>query len=251
MWDRLISNWNQPQLLSLIVTVLVIIIFTLIVFFKLKKLKASEAPKGIVLISESFVSFFDNTFDDVMLNKLSKSRLYIFTLGVFLLIGNLVAIFGLEPIATSYSVPLTLGLATFIGIYVVGLIYNKLRFFIKFLKNPIDIIGQFTPLISISFRIYGNIIGGSTIVALIYFLAGYLWTLIPGLNNHEWFFFAPFVTPFLHLYFDLFGAVIQAYVFAMLTAAYWTNEIPVEEAEKTNKKRFKFLTLKKVKQTVY
>ncbi|TNK90607.1 F0F1 ATP synthase subunit A, partial [Mycoplasmopsis pullorum] len=104
-------------------------------------------------------------------------------------------------------------------------------------KNPIDFIGQFSPLISISFRIFGNIIGGSTIMYLIYYLLGYVWQ-ITFHTSTPFHFFAPVITPLLHLYFDVFGAFIQAYVFTILTIIYWINEVEEEtpKAKKTNKK---------------
>lgn len=246
---RIIANWNQPQLLSLFVTVLVILIFSLVVFFKLKKLKANQAPKGVVLVAEAYINFFDTTYDDATEGNLPKTKFYLLTLGTFLLVGNLVSIIGLEPIVTSYSIPLTLGLSTFIGIYVVGLTYKKLRFFKKYI-NPVEIVGQFAPLISISFRIYGNIIGGGTIVTLIYYAVGWIWTQIPGLQNHEWFFFAPFLTPLIHLYFDIFGAFIQAYVFTLLTAVYWVGELP-EDYESTKKPKKLQTKATKINQSVY
>ncbi|TNK83879.1 F0F1 ATP synthase subunit A [Mycoplasmopsis pullorum] len=230
------ENWNQPQLLSLVVTVIIIFIISLIVFIKAQQQKANKAPQGTILVVEGYINIFDNTFEDATEGKLKKSRMYLFTLVTFLLVGNLVVILGFEPIATSYSVTFTLGLSTFIGIYVVALIYQKWRIIKKY-KNPIDFIGQFSPLISISFRIFGNIIGGSTIMYLIYYLLGYVWQGIFHTST-PFYFFAPVITPLLHLYFDVFGAFIQAYVFTILTIIYWINEVEEEtpKAKKTDKK---------------
>ncbi|TNK87839.1 F0F1 ATP synthase subunit A [Mycoplasmopsis pullorum] len=230
------ENWNQPQLLSLVVTIIIIFIISLIVFIKSQQQKANKAPQGTILVVEGYINIFDNTFEDATEGKLKKSRMYLFTLVTFLLVGNLVVILGFEPIATSYSVTFTLGLSTFIGIYVVALIYQKWRIIKKY-KNPIDFIGQFSPLISISFRIFGNIIGGSTIMYLIYYLLGYVWQ-ITFHTSTPFHFFAPVITPLLHLYFDVFGAFIQAYVFTILTIIYRINEVEEEtpKAKKTNKK---------------
>ncbi|APJ38242.1 F0F1 ATP synthase subunit A [Mycoplasmopsis pullorum] len=230
------ENWNQPQLLSLVVTVIIIFIISLIVFIKAQQQKANKAPQGTILVVEGYINIFDNTFEDATEGKLKKSRMYLFTLVTFLLVGNLVVILGFEPIATSYSVTFTLGLSTFIGIYVVALIYQKWRIIKKY-KNPIDFIGQFSPLISISFRIFGNIIGGSTIMYLIYYLLGYVWQ-VTFHTSTPFYFFAPVITPLLHLYFDVFGAFIQAYVFTILTIIYWINEVEEEtpKAKKTDKK---------------
>lgn len=230
------NTWNQPQLLSLFVTVLVCIIISLVVYFKVKKVKPDQAPKGVALIAEAYVKGIDSQYENTAGEKLPKAKVYIFTLGTFLFIGNWVVILGLEPVVTSYSVTLTLGLSTFLGIYVVKIVYQKWHM-LKNYMNPMNIIGDFSPLISISFRIYGNIIGGATLMFLIYSVCGYVWTLIPGMSNHEWYFFAPFITPLLHLYFDLFGGLIQAYVFSLLTTIYWVSEaVTPEKKTRKNKK---------------
>lgn len=46
-------------------------------------------------------------------------------------------------------------------------------FFKKF-ANPVELIGQFAPLISLSFRLFGNMIGGATLMYLIYAVTGFI-----------------------------------------------------------------------------
>lgn len=231
-----LGNWNQPQLLSLIVTVLICIVISLIIFIKIKiASRPDKAPSGFLIIIESYINFVDNQFDEATNGTIKKTRIYIFGLTTFLLIGNLLGPIGIEPIATSYSVPLTLGLITWLGIFVVGFIYQKFRFLKRYL-NPVEVIGQFAPLISISFRMFGNIVGGGAIIFMLYYFTGYLWHLIPGQADHRWFFFAPLFAPALHLYFDIFDALIQTLVFATLTVIYWAKEAEVSTKPKKNKK---------------
>ncbi|SJZ43007.1 F0F1 ATP synthase subunit A [Mycoplasmopsis verecunda] len=236
--------WNQPQLLSLLVTVLVILIISIVVYIKVSKVKENEAPKGIAQIAEAYVGMIDNTFEDTTGgDKVQKSRLYIFTLATFILIGNLTAVFGLEPIVTSYSVPFTLAIASWLGIFIVGAIYQRTKYLKSFL-NPLDLPGKVSPLVSLSFRIYGNVIGGTTVIFLVYSLFGYFWTKIPGIgaNNHEWYFLAMVISPVLHFYFDIFGSTLQAYIFTLLTTVYWVVEASTPEkstdlSNKTDKKK--------------
>ncbi|WP_029513422.1 F0F1 ATP synthase subunit A [Mycoplasmopsis primatum] len=225
------ADWNQKQLLSLIILVLICLVFSLVVYFKVKKeAKKDKAPSGFLFVMEGYVNFIDKTYDENTQGKIPKSRFYIFGLANFLLIGNLLGLLGLEPIATSYSITLTLGLISWLGIYVTGLIYQKWRFFKNKYSNPIEIIGQFSPLISISFRVFGNIIGGSTIMLMIYSFFGWLWSLmIP--SSQPWPLLGLVITPFLHLYFDLFSAFIQTLVFCSLTSIWWAQEADVESVE--------------------
>ncbi|MBR2849003.1 MAG: F0F1 ATP synthase subunit A, partial [Mycoplasmataceae bacterium] len=128
----------------------------------------------------------------------------------------------LKTVVGTYSVSLALGLITWIGIYVFGIIYQKLSFFKKFL-NPIELVSQFSPLISISFRIFGNITGGSIIMYIIYYATGQLFEYIPVIGQVN--LLGMIIAPWFQMYFDIFGALIQAYIFALLTGIYWSQEV--------------------------
>ncbi|CCP24041.1 F0F1 ATP synthase subunit A [Mycoplasmopsis cynos] len=226
-------NWKQPQLISLIITVLIIFIFSITIYLKVRKTKANKASKGIVQIAEAYVGMVEANFESVAgPTKIKPAKIYIFTLGTFLLVGNLVVLFGFEPIVTSYSVPFTLAIFTWFGVMLVGTIYEKLKFYRKLLI-PTELIGKLSIIVSLSLRIYGNIIGGSAILASVYLFAGFMWQLAFSVpSTQSWYFFGLIITPFLHFYFDLFGSVIQALVFSLLTTVYW-----VMEAESTKKKK--------------
>lgn len=230
------STILQPQIFGLMVTVLILVVFSIVVYRKVKKQEINKAPEGILLFAEQYVKGFDNMFQESTEGKIQKPTPYIFTLLSFLLVGNLMGLFGLEGPSESYSVTLTLGLITWIGIYVVGITYQKLKFFKKFL-NPVELIGQFSPLISISFRIFGNMIGGSTIMFLLYHVTGWIWSEIPVIGEVN--LLGPIITPIFHAYFDLFDGLIQALVFTMLTIIYWTLEAEVPEPKKEKVKKIK------------
>lgn len=214
--------WWQPQLLTLIYITLVLTIIALVVYFKVKKVQPNEAPKGIAFLAEQYVGIFDNEFYGISSGKIDRVGPYIFTLVSFLIVGNTAGLIALEPVVTSYSVSLTLGLITWIGIYVFGILHQKIYFFKKYL-NPIELFGQFSPLISISFRIFGNILGGAILMYMIYVVTGTLWSKIPIIGDVN--LLALVVAPWFHLYFDIFGAMVQSYVFALLTTIYWSQEV--------------------------
>ncbi|HUW60979.1 MAG TPA: FoF1 ATP synthase subunit a [Candidatus Bathyarchaeia archaeon] len=68
---------------------------------------------------------------------------------------------------------------------------------------PIHVIGEVSRMLSISFRLFGNILGGATIIAVIFLL-------VRGL----------FVPLIMDSFFLAFEAAVQAYVFSMLTLVY-------------------------------
>ncbi len=223
------STVLQPQLISLILITILLVVISVIVYVKVNKVKPNKAPEGIAFMAEQYVMGVDSLFKSVTgEDKLQPVAPYIFTLLTFLMVGNLFGLIGFEPPSTSYSVTLTLGLVTWIGIYVVGILYQKWRFFKKFI-NPLEIIGQFTPLISISFRLFGNMIGGSTIMFLIYHVTGVLWANIPYLGEVN--LLGSLIAPPLHFYFDIFDGIIQGFVFTLLTTVYWSLEASDEAPE--------------------
>ncbi|MFQ6847409.1 MAG: F0F1 ATP synthase subunit A [Clostridium perfringens] len=84
---------------------------------------------------------------------------------------------------------------------------------------PLNIIGESEAYI-LSFRPFGNILGGAVIMALLYQFLGWLSTLIPGISIP----IGQLVIPVpLHLYFDLFAGVLQAFIFIMLTMVFVGN----------------------------
>lgn len=228
--------WNQPQLISLIYTCLVLLILSLVIFFKVKKQKVDEAPKGIVFIAEQYVGVFNREFKSISNGYVDRVGPYIFTIFSFLLVGNTASLVGLEPVVSSFSVPLVLGLIAWIGIYIFGIIHQRIHFFKQFL-NPVNLISQFAPLISISFRIYGNILGGSILMFFIYATTGMLWSYIPVIGSIN--LLGMIIAPWFHMYFDLFESSIQAFVFALLTTIYWSQEVEAGEEIKKEKKEKK------------
>lgn len=217
--------WWQPQLVTLIYITVVLVVLAIVVYFKVQKVKPDQAPKGIAFLAEQYVGLFDREFYSLSAGKIDRVGPYIFTLVSFLIVGNTAGLIALEPVVTSYSVALTLGLITWIGIYVFGILYQKLRFFKQYL-NPIELVGQFSPLVSISFRIFGNILGGSILMHLIYLFVGWIWGFIPVIGQVN--LLAMVIAPWFHIYFDLFGALVQSYVFALLTCIYWSQQVEAE-----------------------
>lgn len=69
---------------------------------------------------------------------------------------------------------------------------------------PLNIIGEMAKIVSISFRLFGNIIGGGIIIVVVSSLV---------------YFFSP-LSVFLDLFFVFFVGTVQAFVFTMLTLTY-------------------------------
>jgi F-type H+-transporting ATPase subunit a len=143
---------------------------------------------------------------------------YIFTLALYLPVANLLGLIGLAPPTSDYNVTLTLALITFVMTQYYGLRTNGLGGYVKgyfeplpFLV-PLNIVGELSNPISLSFRLFGNILSGGIIMGLVYSALNWL---------------APIAAP-LHLYFDVFAGLIQTFIFIMLTMVFVGGNMPEE-----------------------
>ncbi len=126
-----------------------------------------------------------------------------------------------EP-TTDLTLPATLALIFVVVIgHGSGIRYNGLRGYLKEYFSPggligigmfpLNVVGKIAELISLSFRIFGNIFGGAIIMSV-----------VSGLLSF-------FVVPIgMYGYFSVFAGTIQAFVFTMLATTY----ISMEAAEK-------------------
>ena len=76
----------------------------------------------------------------------------------------------------------------------------------------INIISELATPISLSFRLFGNILGGMIIMTMIYSALGSI--------------FQFFVPAFAHMYFDVFAGVLQTVIFCMLSQLFIKDKIP-------------------------
>lgn len=154
---------------------------------------------------------------------------FVFTLFLFILIGNLLGVFPYFFTFTSHiAVTLALTLAVVIMTTLVGLIIHRLHFFSYFVPQgvpkallpllvPIEVLSYLSRVISLSVRLFANMMAGHVMLevfgAFVIMLgsAGLLGLLPAGL--------ALGVNTIL-IGFELLVAVLQAYVFAILTCIY-------------------------------
>lgn len=200
---------------SLIIISVVLIVLACIVNKKVTKMSEDETPGMLVNIFEMAVEAVDNMVHGTMGKNDKRFRNYIATVMVFALLCNISGIFGLRPPTADYGVTLAMGLITFFMIHYNGIKANGATHFTSLFKpillSPINIIGEIAVPLSLSLRLFGNVLSGTVMMGLIYgLLAPPITTGIPAL---------------LHVYFDIFSGCIQAYVFCMLTMVYITDKI--------------------------
>jgi len=208
--------WITTTHVCLLIVMLILIIFAVIVNRCLAK--AKEEPEGIQNVAEMIVEMLDGMVDKSMGKAAPKFYNYIGTIFIFILFSNISGLLGLRPPTADYGVTLPLGILTFILIHFNTWTHNKPKDIWKDKCSPlppwlpiwlpINIISDVAVPISLSLRLFANVLSGTVMMALVYGLLGWIATGWPAA---------------LHVYFDLFSGAIQTYVFCMLTMTYVSN----------------------------
>lgn len=188
----------------------------------LKKVPTSKVQIMLEFVIVTIANLVRDTMSEEVAKKMPNMVPYIGSLFFFFVCSNLTPLIGLRSPTTDLDTTLAWALTTVAMIYVSGVKYNGIGYFKHLfepspLMFPLHLIGEFARPVSLSFRPFGNILGGSIIMVLFYQLLGYVSTLISGLEIP----FAQFLIPVpLHLYFDIFAGILQAFIFIMLTMAF-------------------------------
>ncbi|MBW1720854.1 MAG: F0F1 ATP synthase subunit A [Deltaproteobacteria bacterium] len=193
-----------------------IVMGALILFGFLAARKADFLPNPFQVVAEMLINAFYDLSKDALGEKLAKKFFpMICTLFMFLLLCNWLGIIPkLSEPTKDLNTPLGLGILGFFiahysGIKVKGFKeYSKEYFQPIFFMAPLNVIGELAKVVSISFRLYGNIMGGSIIILVVSSLVYQL--VLP---------------PVLVLFFGLFVGSIQAFVFTMLTLVYISLQV--------------------------
>ena len=193
-----------------------IVFFVLIVFGFATTWKRDLLPKPMQVLGELIISQLYELTEDALGQEKSKTYApLICALFMFLLLSNWIGIVPhLEEPTKDLNTPLSLGimgfvLAHFAGIKTKGFKeYSKEYFQPIFFMMPLNVIGELAKVVSISFRLFGNIMGGSIIILVVSHLT-----------------YSIVLPPLLNAFFGLFVGAIQAFVFTMLTLVYISVQV--------------------------
>ncbi|MFA9464811.1 MAG: F0F1 ATP synthase subunit A [Velocimicrobium sp.] len=203
--------------ISLLILLLIIFIFCIIVNRAIKSADPNKVPGPFLNAVETVVETIDKLVVTNMGEKYGpRFANYIGTLMVFLLLSNISGLFGLRPPTADFGVTFPLALITWVMIQYNGFKYQKMGkikglFEPFFLFFPINLISEFSTPVSMSLRLFGNILSGTVMLTLVY-------NLLPKVATLIW-------PAALHAYLDLFAGAIQTFVFAMLTMVFVANAI--------------------------
>lgn len=207
---------------------LIMAVLTLASWLLTRNLKLVPETKRQVMLEFVYIKFKDlveQTMGTEFVKRVPQIVPYLGSLFLFFILSNWAGLIGLRSPTTDLNTTLAWALITVFMIYYMGVKFQGLNYFSSFIEPtplmlPLNIISEFARPISLSFRPFGNILGGTIIMALLYKFLAFISGLLPGPNLK----IGQFIIPIpLHLYFDLFSGTLQAFIFVVLTMVFIGN----------------------------
>jgi F-type H+-transporting ATPase subunit a len=193
-----------------------IVIALLILFGFYSSRNRGIRPGSFQVVGELIVSkLYSLTEDALDKEKAKKYAPLITALFMFLLLCNWIGMVPhMHEPTKDLNTPLSLGIMGFFIAHYAGIKSKGIKAYLKeycepiFIMAPLNIIGEMSKIVSISFRLFGNIMGGSIIILVVSYL---VYSLV--------------LPPLLIAFFGIFVGAIQAFVFTMLTVVYISVQV--------------------------
>lgn len=180
------------------------------------------ATRGISLVPQKLQNLFEmiiSGIEEFMVTVTGEEGRWLLplaaTLFLFIAASNLIGLVpGFFPPTASLNTTLACALIVVVFTHVIGVKYHGAKYIKHFLGPvwwmipiifPIEIIGHLARILSLAFRLFGNMMGHELVLAILFMLAGA--------------FFAPL--PIMAL--GIFVALVQAFVFFLLSIMYFTG----------------------------
>ena len=208
--------WISDTTVGAWIITALLLLFGYIASRKLKNVSESDTPGLFQSGLEIAMEALENMARGTLGANGRRFVNYIGTIFLFILLCNLSGLLGLRAPTADFGVTFLLGLFTFCivnyqGIKNRGFGHVTSLFQPIPLLFPINLIGEIANPISISLRLFANLLSGVIIMGLWY-------------GMMPW--FAKIAVPAaLHAYCDLFSGAIQTYVFCMLTMVYINDKM--------------------------
>jgi len=206
----------------LFVSHILLVAVIVLVLAKVSTSKMQLVPSGMQNIMEAYLEGIIAMGKDVIGEDLAKKYLpLVATIGLMVLVANVIGIIpGFESPSGNLNMTLALALIVFVyynfeGIRVNGVIHYFAHFMgpLKILAPlmfPIEIVSHLSRIISLSFRLFGNIKGDDLFLAVILMLA-------------------PWVAPLPAYALLAFSAILQTFIFMILTYVYLAGAVLISE----------------------
>ncbi len=217
---------NEQVIPDFIVMAVLIVVLLAVVAVLLRSRLSVERPGPTQILLEDLVGGLNGMLDDYIGPKGRRYLSLVGSIGLFILVGNLI---GLVPgfMAPTSNINVTLGCAITVFVYyhVQGVkeqgIVGYLRHFaappgapiwIAPIYFPIEIISHLSRILSLSVRLFGNIFGEELVILILFSIV-------------------PFLVPLPMMLLGIITGTLQAFIFVMLTIIYLQGAVAVEHED--------------------
>jgi F-type H+-transporting ATPase subunit a len=177
--------------------------------------RISLVPKGAQNVFELVVSGLEEFMVEVTGEEGRAFFPYIASVFLFIMFCNLIGLIpGFYSPTANVDTTLSLALCSFIYTHYLGIKYHGAKY-IKHFLGPIpalaplffiiELVGHFARVLSLTLRLFGNIMGEDLVLTILLFLAGM------------------FLAPLPMMFLAVFTSVVQAFVFTLLSMMYFAG----------------------------
>ena len=236
LYDKFGNILGNPITQTTVSLLVVTVILTVIAVIAGRNL--TKRPGKLQVVTEKLITMLYGMVRDTMGEHNLKFAPYIGTLFLSSIMGTLI---GMTQVFRSTTADLSVTAAW--ALVTTGMVwYNNIKNFgfkawLKGFTEPIvvmtpmNVVSEIANPISMAFRHFGNVAGGSVLTALIYgALAGLTHAVFSWLPETVLAIFPTFfqigIPAVLSIYFDLFSGFVQALVFSLLTMVYVGGACP-------------------------
>ncbi|WP_146346930.1 F0F1 ATP synthase subunit A [Phaeobacter marinintestinus] len=200
--------WDIPINATIFYTWIVMAVLSVGAILITRNLRPDVPPNRWRTTLEVIVQGIQGQIEEVAGRPNRQLLYYAGTLFLFVAMSNLMLVIpGFEPPTASLSTTTALALSVLIAVPLFGITSRGLGGYLKtyiqpsFIMLPFNIISEFSRGISLAIRLYGNIMSGAVIAAILLSVA-------------------PFFFPVVMDVLGLLTGMIQAYIFAILATVY-------------------------------
>ena len=206
-------------------TWIIIIVLTIVALILRSKInKFTDVPTTKL---QNIVELIIETMENFTIQNMGEKYKYFgnwfFGVFCFILTSNYIGLLSFRSPTADLATTLALSLSTFTLIHFMGIKVNGGAYFKGYIEPmpvllPLNIIGEIATPISLSLRLFGNILGGTIIMGLINsaLSQGPILLQVVGFGA---------ITPVLHAYFDVFAGFLQTYIFVILSMTFIKDKI--------------------------
>jgi len=180
------------------------------------------AAKGLKLVPSKMQNLFEiivGGMEDFMVDITGEEGRWLFplaaTIFLYIFVANVIGVIpGLAPPTANINTPLSCALVVVVFTHVIGIKYHGVKY-IKHFLGPvwwlaplifvIELIGHVARILSLTFRLFGNMMGHELVLSILFALAGM------------------FLAPLPIMALGIFVAFVQAFVFFLLSIIYFSG----------------------------